>query len=214
MSTQHQAGGRARQAQIRASLGEAGYKRRQQDLGRSGGEARQAQLLAALGAEGYCAHQRSLYQRAVQKHGAAKMLDVLASARERRRRWRVANPTPAEELLHWLALEAGFTLHADLLGSFEWTCYRADPSRWSFDAADAVIEAQVLGYACDLLLPTQALVIEAEGGVHALCAERDERRRAALRAQGLSVLTFSNEQLYRGEADQLFALLLEVPHAA
>ena len=68
--------------------------------------------------------------------------------------------------------------------------------------------------ACDLLLPAHALVIEVVGGVHALTTERDAARRAVLEAQGLSVITLPNEQLYSGEADGLFAELLGVRHAA
>lgn len=109
MSARQRAGGIARQAQIRAVLGENGYRRYQQALARAGGIARQAQLRTALGEAGYCAYQRSLYRRAVQKHGAAKMQSILTSAHERRRCWRITNPTPAEELLHWLALQAGLT---------------------------------------------------------------------------------------------------------
>jgi hypothetical protein len=195
-------------------LGENGYKRYQQALARAGGVARQAKLRAALGESGYCDHQRTLYQRAVQKHGVAKMRKVLTAARERRRRWRINNPTPAEELLQWLALEAGLTLHADLSGSFEWTCYRGEPGRWAFGPADAVIEARVLGFACDLLLPAHALVIEVHGGVHALTTERDAARTSALRAQGLTVIMLSNEQLYQGAANHLFDELLEACHVA
>ncbi len=99
MSARQRAGGIARQAQIRTVLGETGYRRYQQALARAGGVARQAQLRAALGEADYCAHQRTLYQRAVQKHGAAKMRNVLTAAHERRRCWRIANPTPAEALL-------------------------------------------------------------------------------------------------------------------
>ena len=214
MSARQSAGGRTRQAQIRTVLGESGYRRYQQALGRAGGEARQAQLRAALGEAGYCAHQRTLYQRAVQKHGAVKMRTILTAAHEQRRCGRIANPTPAEALLHWLALAAGLTLHADLTGTFEWSAYHTAPARWSFTITDALIEARVLGYACDLLLPAHALVVEVVGGVHALTAERDEARIAALRAQGLTVVTLTNEQLYRGEADQLFDQLLEARHAA
>lgn len=214
MSATQRAGGRARQAQIRAVLGEKGYRRYQQALGRAGGAARQTQLRTALGEVGYCAHQRALYQRAIQKHGAAKMRQILADAHERRRRWRIANPTPAEALLHWLALEAGLSLHADLTGEYEWSRCRAERARWPWSSTDALIEGRVLGYACDLLLPAHALVIEVIGGVHALTIERDAARLAALRAQGLAVVSLSNEQLYRGEADQLFEQLLEVRHAA
>jgi hypothetical protein len=214
VSARQSAGGRTRQAQIRAVLGESGYRRYQQALGRAGGIARQAQLRSALGEAGYGDYQRVLYQRAVQKHGAAKMRTILTAAHERRRRWRIANPTPAEALLHWLALTAGLTLHADLTGTFEWSAYRAAPIRWSFTPTDALIEARVLGFACDLLLPTHALVIEVIGGVHALTAERDEARIAVLRAQGLTVITLTNEQLYRGEADHLFDDLLEHRYAA
>lgn len=42
----------------------------------------------------------------------------------------------------------------------------------------------MLSFACDLLLPAQALVIEVIGGIHALAAERDEAPLATLRAQG------------------------------
>lgn len=214
MSPRQQVGGRARQAQIKAVLGENGYRRYQQALARAGGVARQAQLRAALGEAGYCDHQRTLYLRAVQKHGATKMRTVLTAAHERRRCWRVANPTPAEELLHWLALEAGLVLHADLSGSFEWTRYQGESGRWSFGPSDAMLEARVRGYACDLLLPAHALVIEVVGGVHALTVERDEARTTALQAQGLSVITLTNEQVFQGAAERLFAELLEVRHAA
>jgi hypothetical protein len=214
MSARQRAGGLVRQAQIKAVLGENGYRRYQQALARAGGIARQAQLRASLGDSGYCTYQRKLYQRAVQKHGAAKMQAILTAAHERRRCWRVANPTPAEELLHWLALEAGLTLHADLSGIWDWTRYRAEPGRWHFGPSDAIVEARVLGYACDLLLPAHALVIEVVGGVHALTAEHDAARLAALQAQGLSVITLRNEQVFQGAAERLFAELLEVRHAA
>lgn len=214
MSARQSAGGRARQAQIKAVLGENGYRRYQQALARAGGLARQAQLRAALGESSYCAYQRSLYRRAVQKHGAAKMQAILTAAHERRRRWRITNPTPAEELLHWLALRANLTLHADLSGTWEWTAFQAAPTPSPWSLTDAIVEARVLGYACDLLLPAHALVIEVVGGVHALTAERDAARLAALQAQGLTVITLPNEQLYSGEADGLFADLLGVRHAA
>jgi hypothetical protein len=208
------AGGAARQAQIRAVLGENGYRRYQQALARAGGIARQAQLRAALGEPGYAGYQRALYQRAVQKHGAVKMRAILTSAHERRRRWRIANPTSAETIMHWEALAAGLTLHADLTGHFTWAAYRTDPTRWSFTPADALVEARVLGYACDLLLPARALAIEVVGGVHVLTPERDAARLAALRYQDLTVITLTNEQVYAGEAEPLFASLLEVRHAA
>lgn len=214
MKARQSAGGHARQAQIKAVLGENGYRRYQQALGRAGGIARQAQLRAALGEVGYCAHQRGLYQRAVEKHGAAKMRKVLTEAHERRRLWRIANPTPAEAVLHWFALEVGFTLHADLTGTWEWTRWRSEPAPWHFTTTDALVEARVLGYACDLLLPAHALVLEVHGGVHALTAERDAARLAALRAQRLTVVTLTNEELYRGEADRLFDQLLEFRDAA
>ncbi|GAB4443112.1 MAG: hypothetical protein OHK0015_42690 [Chloroflexi bacterium OHK40] len=214
MSARQRAGGLARQAQIKAVLGESGYRHYQQALARAGGIARQAQLRASLGESGYCTYQRSLYRRAVQKHGAAKMQAILTAAHERRRRWRLANPTPAEELLHWLALQAGLTLHADLSGAWEWTAFQVAPTPSPWSLTDAIVEARVLGYACDLLLPAHALVIEVIGGVHALTTERDAARLAALQAQGLSVITLPNEQLYSGEADDLFEHLLEVRHAA
>jgi hypothetical protein len=214
VSAPQRAGGLARQAQIREVLGENGYRRYQQALGRAGGEARQTQLRSELGEAGYCAHQRLLYQRAVQKHGATKMKAILLAAHERRRCWRITNPTPAEALLHWLAFEAGFTLHADHSGSFTWSAFRAEPERSPFAATDAVIEARVLTYACDLLLPAHSLAVEVIGGIHAITIERDAQRLAALRDQGLTVITLSNEQLYRGEADELFAQLLEVRRAA
>lgn len=214
MSAPQSAGGRVRQAQIRAVLGESGYRRYQQALGRAGGIARQAQLRASLGEAGYGDYQRTLYQRAVQKHGAVKMRTILTAAHEQRRCGRIANPTPAEALLHWLALTAGLTLHGDLSGTFEWSAYRAAPARWAYTPADALIEARVLSFACDLLLPVHALVIEVIGGVHALTTERDEARLAALHGQGLTVITLTNEQLYGGEADHLFGDLLEHRHAA
>jgi len=214
MSAPQRAGGVARQAQIRTVLGETGYRRYQQALARAGGIARQAQLRAALGETDYCAHQRTLYQRAVAKHGAVKLRAILTAAHERRRCWRIHNPTPGEALLHWFALDAGFTLHADLSGTFTWSAFRAAPERWPFAATDALIEGRVLGYACDLLLPAQALAIEVIGGIHTLTSERDAARLAVLRAQGLTVITVTNEQLYQAEADSLFDQLLEVRHAA
>jgi hypothetical protein len=96
-----QRGGRTRQAQLRSALGDAGYRQRQQELGRAGGIARQLQIRTSLGEEGYAGYQRRLYQQAFSKHGAAKMHAILTKAHELRRRWRLANPTPAEVLLHW-----------------------------------------------------------------------------------------------------------------
>jgi len=131
--SRQRAGGVARQAQIRAVLGESGYRRYQQALARAGGIARQAQLRAALGEGGYCAYQRSLYLRAVQKHGIAKMHEILTVAHEQRRCWRIANPTPAEELLHWLlskpASPSTQTSRAPLSGRSTGLSQRADPSQ-------------------------------------------------------------------------------------
>ena len=214
MSAGPHAGGAARQAKIRAVLGEQGYRRYQQALARAGGIARQAQLRAALGETGYRGYQRTLYQRALEKHGVVRMRAILTTAHERRRRWRIANPTPAEAIMHWEALQAGLTLHADLTGSCTWAAYRAEPTRWPFTSTDALVEARVLGYACDLLLPARALAIEVVGGVHVLTPERDAARLAALRDQDLTVITLTNEQVYAGEAEPLFASLLEVRHAA
>lgn len=214
MSAPQRAGGLARQAQIKAVLGENGYRRYQQALARAGGLARQAQLRASLGESGYCAYQRSLYRRAVQKHGVAKMQAILTAAHERRRRWRINNPTPAEELIQWLALQAGLTLHADLSGIWEWTALQTAPTPSPWSLSDGIVEARVLGYACDLLLPAHALAIEVVGGIHMLTVERDAARFAAIEAQGLSVLTLTNEQVFGGEADQLFEQLLEARDVA
>ncbi len=181
---------------------------------RAGGIARQAQVRHALGEDGYRAHQRALYQRAVAKHGSTKMQAILTAAHEQRRCWRLANPTPAEAALHWELIHAGFVLHANYTDVWEWSRYRTDSSCWSFTATDGLIEARVGPYACDLLLPTHALVIEVIGGVHRLTAERDAVRTAALAAQGLTVVTLTNAQVFAGEADRLFYQLLEVPHAA
>jgi hypothetical protein len=145
----------------------------------------------------------------VEKHGLQRMHAMLISMHERRRCVRIAYPTPAEALLQWLAITAGLTLHADLSSTFEWSLYLASPEQWAFSTTDALIEGRVLGYACDLLLPTHALVIEVVGGIHTLTYERDAARLAVLRAQGLTVITITNEQVYRGEADHLFAQLLE-----
>jgi hypothetical protein len=142
------------------------------------------------------------------------MQAILAAAHEQRRCWRLANPTPAEEAVHWELIQAGFALHADYTATWEWCRYRADPTPWSFTAIDALIEARVGSYACDLLLPAHALVIEVVGGVHALTIARDAARCAALTAQGLRVVTLTNAQVFAGEADRLVHQLLEVPHAA
>jgi hypothetical protein len=214
MSAPQRAGGSACQQRLRTVLGEDAYRVRQAALARAGGIARQAQLRHALGEDGYRAHQRALYQRAVAKYGAAKMQAILAAAHEQRRCWRIANPTPAEELLHWRALEAGLTLHVELSGTWEWARYRADPTSWSFTATDVLIEARVGPYACDLLFPAHALVVEVVGGVHTLTAARDAARCAALTAQGLTVVTLTNAQVFAGAADRLFHQLLEVPYAA
>jgi hypothetical protein len=195
-------------------LGEDAYRVRQTALARAGGIARQAQLRHALGEDGYRAHQRALYQRAVEKHGAAKMQAILAAAHEQRRCWRLANPTPAEEVVHWALIQADFVLHADYTATWEWSRYRADSSCWPFTATDGLIEARVGPYACDLLFPAHALVIEVAGGVHTLTAARDATRCAALAAQGLTVVTLTNAQVFAGAADRLVHQLLEVSYAA
>jgi hypothetical protein len=64
------------------------------------------------------------------------------------------------------------------------------------------------------VLEARALAIEVVGGVHALTTARDEARLAALRAQGLTVITLTNDQVYAGATECLFASLLEVRHAA
>jgi len=212
--TAQQLAGKAAHARLRAALGEEGYREHQRRLGRAGGRARQAQLHAALGDANYRAYQRTLFAAAVARHGAEKMRAILTRAHEARRLWRISNPTPGEALLHWFALDAGFTLHADLSGTFTWSAFRAAPERWPFATTDALIEGRVLGYACDLLLPAQTLAIEVIGGIHTLTPERDAARLAALRAQGLTVVTVTNEQLYQAEADRLFDQLREVRHAA
>jgi hypothetical protein len=181
---------------------------------RAGGQARQAQLRAQLGEAGYRAYQRSLFERAITRHGPQRMRAVLTQAHEARRCWRIANPTPAEALLHWIALESGFTLHADLTGEFEWTRYRAEPTRWAWQPDDAIIEARVLGYACDLLLPISALAIEVVGGIHLLTTARDRARQDAIQRAGVHIITLTNEQVYRAEADILFQQILEVRRAA
>ncbi|MEI7772274.1 MAG: DUF559 domain-containing protein, partial [Chloroflexales bacterium] len=83
-----------------------------------------------------------------------------------------------------------------------------------FTSTDALVEARVLGYACDLLLPARALAIEVVGGVHALTAARDAARLDELRAQGLTVITFTNDQVYAGAAATLFDPTLEARYAA
>jgi hypothetical protein len=197
VSAPQRVGGSACQQRLRTILGEDAYRVRQIALARAGGIARQSQLRHALGEDGYRAHQRALYQRAVEKYGAAKMQAILTAAHEQRRCWRLANPTTAEELLHWRALEAGVTLHIDLSGTWEWTRYQAEPGHWQFGPSDALIEARVGPYACDLLFPAHALVIEVIGGVHRLTAERDAIRTETLAAQGLAVVTFTNAQVCR-----------------
>jgi len=211
VSAPQRAGGVARQAQIRTVLGETGYRRYQQALARAGGIARQAQLRAALGETGYCAHQRTLYQWAVAKHGAVKMQAILMAAHERRRCWRIANPTPAEALLHWFALDAGFTLHADLSERPAWPAQPHEAPRWH--PTDAVVEARVLGYACDLLLPAHGVALEVEGGIHCITAERDAFRRAALARVGITVRAIPNAELFALSASALFGPYLENHHA-
>jgi hypothetical protein len=142
------------------------------------------------------------------------MQAILAAAHEQRRCWRLANPTSAEEAVHWALIQAGFVLHADYTATWEWSRHCADPARWPFTATDAVVEARVGTYACDLLFPTHALVIEVIGGIHRLTAERDGVRCAELTAQGLTVITLTNAQVFAGAADQLCNQLLEVPYAA
>ena len=210
MSARQQAG-KAAHARLRAALGDQGYREYQRAVGRAGGRARQAQLQATLGAEGNAHYQHTLYQAAVARHGTERMRSVLTRAHEARRRWRVANPTPAEALLQWLALEAGFTLHADLSERPAWATDPHAAPRWRPN--DAVVEARVLNYACDLLLPSHGVALEVEGGIHCITAERDAFRRAALARVGITVRAIPNAELFALSASALFGPYLENHHA-
>ncbi len=64
------------------------------------------------------------------------------------------------------------------------------------------------------VLEARALAIEVVGGIHALTAARDAARLAELHAQGLSVITLTNDQVYAGAAAALFDPTLEARYAA
>jgi very-short-patch-repair endonuclease len=55
-----------------------------------------------------------------------------------------------------------------------------------------VVEATVGRAIVDMLLPTQRVVIEVDGGVHMLTVANDARRRAALEAHGLRVIVLAD----------------------
>ena len=69
-------------------------------------------------------------------------------------------------------------------------------------------------YICDFVARSRKLVIEVDGGQHALAIEQDERRTAWLAAQGFRVLRFWNNDVLRetnGVMERIRVVLLAKP---
>lgn len=61
-------------------------------------------------------------------------------------------------------------------------------------------QAPIGSYVADFFCPALKLVLELDGGVHALREEADARRDAWLKASGYTVLRFQNEAVLRNPA--------------
>lgn len=69
-------------------------------------------------------------------------------------------------------------------------------------------------FVCDFLCRERGLVVELDGGQHADAAAQDERRTAFLKAKGLTVLRFWNNEIFQnmdGVLQLILAKLEELP---
>lgn len=180
------------------------------DLAAIGGRACHQALRTTLGEEGYRDRQRAGFAAAVARHGRQKIVGHIARAHAERRTWRLAHPTPAEAALRRTLQALGFAVHP--------ITHQADPGfayqRWlrtgdpALAPGDLVLEAPAGPYFLDALLPALAVAIEVDGGVHQLRPAYDAQRRAWLTGQGLTLLSFTNDEALAATfRDQLAARL-------
>lgn len=190
--TPQQLGGIARQAQLRAQLGEQGYG----DLQRTKAHASNA---AQIAAGTYTANRRAGYDALVARYGTDYARDVLARAHETRRLWRLTNPTPGEHALRRALAALGFTVRLTSM-PFRLETWRdgTDTTWHDLTPHTALVEASIGPYSIDVLLPHARLAIEFNGGVHVLHPERDAMRRAWIERQGITVLELDEHHRMNG----------------
>jgi hypothetical protein len=221
--------GQARHRQLREQLGEEGYReyqrerrtdalRQHPDMQQRGGVSGNAAQLTAWGAAEYVEQRRRAFRACADKHGPDIARRRVTRATEARRCYRLDHP--AGEAVVRAALEQlGFRL---LLPRepFDYLAWRDDlGDGLAIDERTAVVEATVGRVIVDVLLPTQRVVIEADGGVHVLTVTNDERRRTMLEAQALRVITVPYDRTrsldlnvaHRTLVDRLSALQVALP---
>ncbi len=194
------AAGKLAHARLRAELGEAGYIARQRRAAKA--KTTEQQRRAALasneaqlekyGPDGYRRQRQDAYQALVQKIGPEAARARLTKAHAERRQFRLDHPTPGEALIVALLQQRGYTVQAAPT-SFEFAAWDCDPDGAEYGQREAIREAQIDVYFADVLIPSQRLVIEINGGIHVLHSERDARRCATLREYGLTVYTITEE---------------------
>ena len=197
--------GKARQQKLRDQLGSAGYAAYQKaryadtlkahpDFPARGAAAANAAQLAAWGPEGYLAQRQAAFRACRAKHGPDVACRIIAQVHEQRRLHRLSHPTQGEQALRDLLVDLGFRVLL-LQEPFDYCAWCRDPLGGQLSPHDAIPEGGVGPYYCDVLLPMRSIAIEVEGGIHQLTRARDERRRAFLVHQGLTILVMSNEQV-------------------
>jgi hypothetical protein len=181
--------GQARQRQLRAQLGEDGYRAYQQDryadalaahptLHADAARAANATQIAAWGQHGYTEQRKAAIRVRQARHGPGFAHQFMRAAHEERRHYRLAHPTLGEAALRKLLLPI----------CFEYLAWRADPNAWQLGSRDAIAEGGVGRFYCDILLPLLRVAIEVEGSIHRLTRDHDAQRYAFLAAQDLTVV--------------------------
>lgn len=196
--------GQARQAKLRAQLGEEGYRNYQRsrygetirnhpDFAERGGKAANIAQLESWGTQKYREQRQRAYQACVAKYGDDFASKAIQKAQEVRRRQRLKHPTPSEAALRNYVLRLGCSV---LLEDerFDYCTWCLDPSGRSFTPWDAIAECGAGRFTCDLLLPARHLALEVEGGIHLLHREKDALRRNQLEQWGLKVIVLTSDE--------------------
>ncbi len=172
------------------------------------GQARQRQLRDQLGEQGYIAYQQARYIDALVAHpdlpqqgfaglarklgGRGEAIQFLRDLHEQQRLERLDRPTPGEAAVRALLTALGFQVHL-LRQRFDYRQWRCEPLDCVLGERDAIAEGGVGPFFCDVLLPVRRIAIEVHGGCHINRRASDMRRRAYLEAQGLTVVTLTED---------------------
>lgn len=186
-------------AWLREKLGAAGYSARQ----RAAAYRSNAAQLAALGPDGYREQRQAAYHAMLERYGPERAKAILATAHDAGRRKRLANPRPGEAAITaaWQAL--GGVVHEPADG-FNYFAWQVDPYGIAYGGDEAIREAQIGPYFVDFLLPAHQVVIEVNGGVHAMLAERDAARSAWLEEARLRVYVIDEAEAIQPDRAEAF----------